>query len=175
MKLEILLVIIIGALIYDTYYGGVFLKYFNLCKKYYKLAGIIFIIFSIYLTLKKDPAYLYKMWFSKNALGTSHNMIRTPIINLHNPNTSHNVEQKYEPSSNTIHKGRTMKRSVSETKKKFVAYNQHWKCGHCGNTLNAWFEVDHIVRLDQGGTNETSNLVALCRECHGCKTATENM
>ena len=67
------------------------------------------------------------------------------------------------------------KRSVSETKKKFVAAQQNWKCGDCQNQLTAWFEVDHKIRLDNGGTNEVSNLVALCRECHGYKTAMENL
>ena len=67
------------------------------------------------------------------------------------------------------------KRSVSETKKKYVASMQNWKCGECSKQLNAWFEVDHKVRLEYGGSNEVSNLVALCRECHGKKTAMENM
>ena len=67
------------------------------------------------------------------------------------------------------------KRSVSETKKKYVASQQQWKCGNCQNQLTAWFEVDHVQRLEHGGSNEVSNLVALCRECHGEKTAMENM
>jgi hypothetical protein len=71
--------------------------------------------------------------------------------------------------------GKATKRSVSETKKKFVASNQGWKCNHCKNQLNAWFEVDHVRRLEHGGDNSVGNLVALCRECHGEKTARENM
>jgi len=67
------------------------------------------------------------------------------------------------------------KRSVSETKKKYVAANQDWKCGDCGNRLNAWFEVDHKIRLEHGGGNDVTNLIALCRDCHGKKTAMENM
>ena len=67
------------------------------------------------------------------------------------------------------------KRSVSETKKKYVASNQDWKCGECQSRLNAWFEVDHKIRLEYGGGNDVNNLVALCRECHGKKTAMENM
>jgi 5-methylcytosine-specific restriction endonuclease McrA len=67
------------------------------------------------------------------------------------------------------------KRSVSETKKKFVASGQNWKCGDCGSQLTAWFEVDHKVRLEYGGSNEVNNLVALCRECHGKKTTIENL
>jgi rubredoxin len=70
--------------------------------------------------------------------------------------------------------GNGNKRSVSETKKKFVASQQGWKCDSCKQQLSAWFEVDHKVRLGSGGTNQISNLVALCRECHGKKTAFEN-
>ena len=67
------------------------------------------------------------------------------------------------------------KRSVSETKKKFVASRQNWKCGDCQSQLTAWFEVDHVVRLEYGGSNHVDNLVALCRECHGKKTTMENL
>ena len=68
-----------------------------------------------------------------------------------------------------------VKRSVSETKKKFVAARQGWKCGDCQDQLNAWFEVDHKIRLEYGGSNHVDNLVALCRDCHGKKTTIENL
>ena len=74
-----------------------------------------------------------------------------------------------------INSKKATKRSVSETKKKYVASLQNWKCGHCQNQLNAWFEVDHKMRLENGGGNEVDNLIALCRDCHGKKTAMENM
>lgn len=67
------------------------------------------------------------------------------------------------------------KRSVSETKKKFVAARQNWHCGDCQKQLPAWFEVDHKIRLEYGGSNHVDNLVALCRDCHGKKTAIENL
>ena len=67
------------------------------------------------------------------------------------------------------------KRSVSETKKKYVAAQQGWKCGNCHKQLPAWFEVDHKIRLEHGGSNHIDNLVALCRDCHGEKTAIENL
>jgi hypothetical protein len=66
------------------------------------------------------------------------------------------------------------KRSVSESKKKFVASQQGWKCGDCQRQLPGWFEVDHKIRLEHGGSNAVDNLVALCRDCHGKKTAFEN-
>jgi 5-methylcytosine-specific restriction endonuclease McrA len=68
-----------------------------------------------------------------------------------------------------------IKRAVGETKKKFVASRQDWNCAKCNTKLSAWFEVDHIQRLDRGGSNHVDNLEALCRECHGAKTAMEKM
>ena len=68
------------------------------------------------------------------------------------------AEQRLENSGK-----KATKRSVSETKKKFVASRQNWKCGDCQTQLNAWFEVDHIKRLEYGGSNHIDNLVALCR------------
>lgn len=82
------------------------------------------------------------------------------------------------PSSNIGGGGgqiKATKRSVSETKKKYVAAQQGWKCGNCQRQLPAWFEVDHKVRLEHGGSNHIDNLVALCRDCHGEKTAIENL
>jgi hypothetical protein len=63
-----------------------------------------------------------------------------------------------------------VKRNVSESKKKFVASNQQWKCSSCNELLDATYEIDHITPLYKGGTNEVSNLKALCRNCHGKKT-----
>ncbi len=89
------------------------------------------------------------------------------------------LQQQQHPSreeGRLLHSGKTgTKRSVSETKKKFVASRQNWKCGDCGETLSAWFEVDHKLRLEYGGSNHIDNLVALCRECHGKKTTIENL
>ena len=52
---------------------------------------------------------------------------------------------------------------------------QGWTCAQCKSQLDAWFEVDHKVRLDQGGSNHVSNLEALCRNCHGKKTGMESL
>ena len=43
----------------------------------------------------------------------------------------------------------------------------------CEQMLSAFYEVDHRVALWRGGTNEASNLQALCRECHAKKGAEE--
>ena len=85
--------------------------------------------------------------------------------------------QRSEASQQLTHEfgKKATKRSVSETKKKYVASSQNWKCGECQKQLNAWFEVDHKIRLEYGGSNHIDNLVALCRECHGKKTTIENL
>lgn len=64
-------------------------------------------------------------------------------------------------------------RKVSESTKKIVASNQQWKCFMCHNLLDYSYEIDHNVPLFAGGTNEISNLHALCRNCHGKKTILE--
>lgn len=87
-----------------------------------------------------------------------------------------NPQQQRTSESRIMQSGKkATKRSVSETKKKFVASRQNWKCGDCNNQLTAWFEVDHKIRLEYGGSNHIDNLVALCRECHGKKTTIENL
>lgn len=47
----------------------------------------------------------------------------------------------------------------------------HGRCEACGIVLqaNGW-ECDHVVELRDGGTNDVSNLRALCRPCHMAKT-----
>ena len=66
-------------------------------------------------------------------------------------------------------------RKVSESTKKIVASNQHWRCFMCHNLLDYSYEVDHNVPLFAGGTNHISNLHALCRNCHGKKTIMEKI
>lgn len=67
------------------------------------------------------------------------------------------------------------RRRVSETAKKRVAASQDWSCGACRSRLSHVFEVDHVRPLYAGGGNEDSNLMAMCRECHGAKTARDRI
>ena len=106
--------------------------------------------------------------------------ILTPFVDFTNQtpfvpgaNGTHNEQQQINRIMESGKK--STKRCVSETKKKFVASQQSWNCGHCQKQLPAWFEVDHKIRLEHGGSNHVDNLVALCRDCHGRKTAMENL
>ena len=80
-----------------------------------------------------------------------------------------------EPASPKMLSALRMKRKVSETTKKIVAANQQWKCARCGELLTAFYEIDHIIGLWRGGTNDPSNLQALHRECHAAKGAYERL
>ena len=107
----------------------------------------------------------------------------SPIIDFTNSNnsfmTSLNGELDEEHANITFTGGnggsKPVKRSLSETKKKYVAASQDWKCKRCKSKLSAYFEVDHIVSLQYGGNNNVENLSALCSECHRSKTALEKM
>jgi hypothetical protein len=188
MKLELFVLGITAFLIYNTYHDGKYLKIIMSWKKYYQMAFFGVIGISVYLLMKRNPVQ------GKNMLLYANNMVKympidkssidmfSPIFDFTSTSSLDN-DIGYSGGGGNINGERRMmnsgkmgtKRSVSETKKKFVASQQQWKCGECNKQLNAWFEVDHKIRLDNGGTNEVSNLVALCRECHGCKTAMENL
>lgn len=94
--------------------------------------------------------------------------LSNPIMSLHPPQLGgHGVHPEGYPPR--------VKRSVGETRKKIVASSQNWRCKHCTNQLTAFYEIDHVVALEQGGKNDPSNLVALCRECHAKKTYSMNI
>jgi len=65
-------------------------------------------------------------------------------------------------------------RKVSLRVKKEVAYEQEYKCFYCHELLLPSYQIDHYISLWQGGSNDRSNLVATCCNCHFEKTAMEN-
>ena len=101
------------------------------------------------------------------------------IPNYQSNNTNNNTHYNNTNSNNTIRpkliSNNRIKRNVSESKKKYIASNQKWRCTHCSNLLDNTYEVDHIIALYRGGTNDLTNLEALCRNCHGIKTFKEKM
>jgi 5-methylcytosine-specific restriction endonuclease McrA len=129
-------------------------------------------IISPILDFTSKQSYSQQIPNGQTAQGNGYNM-----LNMFFPqNGGQNGGPSAAAESRLMNSGKQgTKRSVSETKKKFVAAQQGWKCGDCNNQLSAWFEVDHKIRLEYGGSNHIDNLVALCRECHGKKTAIENL
>ena len=200
MKIELIIFGVTGLLIYNAYTEGKFLKMYSSWKKYIQIATIALVGLSLYLLLKRDPTqgknllrYANNMVkympidkssmdmispifdMTKSHIGGENNSFMEEVNQSTNPGFIFN--HAIPPAERRIMQSgqKATKRSVSETKKKYVASNQDWRCGDCNERLNAWFEVDHKVRLEYGGGNDVQNLVALCRECHGKKTAMENM
>ena len=85
------------------------------------------------------------------------------------------VQQYYQQLQDGQRGQERVKRSVSETKKKFVASRQQWKCLECQQSLPGTFQVDHIIPLENHGTNDIQNLRALCPNCHAAKTAFDHL
>ena len=194
MRLEIFILGLTAFFVYNAYMDGKYTKMLFTFKKYYKMIFYAVLGIGIYYLLKKNPSQC------KNMLLYANNYIKylpidknsmdmlSPIIDFTSNSKSSFMESfnDIEPSQipgfspfgeqRIINSGRGgTKRSVSETKKKYIAASQDWKCGHCQNQLDHTFEIDHKVRLEYGGGNDVQNLIALCRNCHGKKTASENM
>ena len=193
MKYGVIIFIVTSFLIANTYTDGKYVQILKSWKKYYQMAGIAFVGISAYAYIKKFPDKSQGFIHSANGIikqlpiDKDTGDLLTPVLNFtsqsfspqqqYNQNLDYrNTYQSMPPQQKRMlasGKNNT-KRSVSETKKKYVASIQDWKCGKCKKKLPAWFEVDHKVRLDMGGSNHIDNLVALCRDCHGEKTAYEN-
>ena len=193
MRLEIFVLGITAFLVYNAYKDGKYTKMLLSFKKYYKMIFFTLLGIGIYYLLKRNPSkgkdlllyannYIRYLPIDKNSMD-----MFSPIIDFTSKSESSFMESfngippptpgffnSGEQRITTSGRGGT-KRSVSETKKKYVAANQDWKCGHCNNQLDHTFEIDHKVRLEYGGGNDVQNLIALCRNCHGKKTASENM
>lgn len=158
------------------YYENKYLNQLKTYTKYYKMFAIAIMGIGLYIIINKG--------YNKNNIKVLEQFINIipidknskdfikPFINYGGGSCSDRENNSITRIQNS---GNKNKRSVSETKKKYIASQQDWLCGDCKSKLPAWFEVDHIKRLDRGGTNEINNLVALCRNCHGKKTAIENM
>ena len=72
------------------------------------------------------------------------------------------------------HPQKSVRKKISKDIRQQIAEKQENACGECKQTLTPYFELDHIIGLQFGGTDDESNLMALCRECHGEKSVTEN-
>ena len=163
MRPQLVILVFTALAAADMYHDRYYSRLLQSWKKYYQIAGIIVAGLGMYVASTKKPAMVRGA-----ALDAARLFNNAPFPKSLATDT---------PSSRIASSGRssTGKRSVSETKKKFVAASQNWKCKSCQCMLSAWFEVDHVMRLDQGGSNHVDNLVALCRECHGEKTGNELM
>jgi hypothetical protein len=193
MRLEIFILGLTAFFVYNAYADGKYTKMLMSFKKYYKMIFYALLGIGIYYLLKRNPSkgkdmllcannYIKYLPIDRNSMD-----MLSPIIDFTETSESSFMETfngippqipgfLNSGDQRILSSGRGgTKRSVSETKKKYVAANQDWKCGHCHSQLDHTFEIDHKVRLEYGGGNDVQNLIALCRNCHGKKTASENM
>ena len=177
MRYGLIIIIITGFLIMDTYHEGHYTQYLLSLKKYYKMAVLGFIGLSLYTFMRKHPNESSSMFgvaadlIKYMPVDSGASDILSPLLDF--SNTSNNL---YDLGGTTgitsqfkrmMNSGRSATgRSVSETKKKYVASQQGWKCQNCNNQLDATYEVDHKIDLQFGGSNHVSNLRALCVGCH---------
>jgi len=192
MRLEIFVLGLTAFFVYNAYADGKYTKMLMSFKKYYKMIFYVILGVGIYLLLKRNPhqgrnMLLYANNFIKfMPIDKSSMDMLSPIIDFTSKNDKDDecfMESFNGLGSSPLSNERritssgknTTKRSVSETKKKYVAASQDWTCGHCKAQLDHTFEIDHKLRLEYGGGNDVNNLIALCRNCHGRKTASENM
>jgi len=182
MKIQFFIFAITIFLIYDTYHDGKYSEKIMSGKKYMKMVMVGFIGLSLCILIRKHPNDGRSMLEHATQLikympikkGTKD--VITPIFDFTKAANGGYSAAETPQMRRMMNSGRTStKRSVSETKKKYVASRQGWKCQDCNNQLDATFEVDHLVELQHGGTNHVSNLRALCRNCHGKKTMLSNL
>lgn len=194
MRFELVIFLITLFVVANIYTEGKYMKKLLSYKKYYQMAGVLFLGFMLIWLFKKNPNTAKQIISTSNEyikylpIDQNTSRIINPILDFTSKhsfsggNAAYNEDDYYPISQNKneeriINSGKkpTIKRSVSETKKKFVSARQNWKCARCNQQLNAYFEVDHKIALKNGGSNHVDNLESLCPNCHREKTAMDNM
>lgn len=164
-KVGIFVLLAIVFLLINTYYNGIIIRAYNWITGLPKMLLVfvtLTVIFAPFL-LKNNKAVDLCKDFLPDSISK-----RIDIINA----TKTTIPQQPIYPQNTP----TSKlRKVSDQLKKIVASQQHWNCRKCKNILDATYEVDHILALEDGGNNDIKNLQALCRNCHGKKTMEDNI
>ena len=158
MRFEIILFLIAGFIMANIYSDGKYLKIALSWKKYYQMAGVAIAALMIYCVIRRRPAQAREMLSASNdylkylPVDKNASSIISPILDF---TTKQNiladqywgsysqqeggynypvVPIRQQQSENRILRSgkQATKRSVSETKKKYVASSQNWKCGDCG-------------------------------------------
>ena len=147
----VLLVFILGVLLFINYkYNNIIIRAYN---QFTGLSKTIVVFVSI-ISFIIPALYIDIPFFQKNEI---------PSFRTNRPQLI-----KKKTTTKSI-------RNVPESVKKYVAANQYWKCKGCKNLLDETYEIDHVLALEDGGSNDLENLQALCRNCHGKKTARNNI
>lgn len=145
---EILLVLAVGAWIAYELYGRAALAWLEQYTFYIRVGGGIVVILYLWWQLRGTPIAV------RDTMDLAKQLLR---------------------DSSTGGGGTREKRHVTNAMKKTVGANYKWKCAGCSTTLDEGYQVDHIVPLFKGGTNDLSNLQPLCGTCHNKKSIRERL
>jgi 5-methylcytosine-specific restriction endonuclease McrA len=168
-KMVIFIFLGIIFILINTYYNSIIIRAYNWITGLPKML-IIFvtltIIFAPFLLKNNKAVELFKD-FLPDSISKRIDLINaTKDIQVYAPSVKQSIPSNI-PTSKL--------RKVSDQLKKLVASQQRWNCKKCKNILDATYEVDHILALEDGGNNDIHNLQALCRNCHGKKTMEDNI
>ena len=164
-KIGLFIFLAIIFVLINSYYNGFIIRTYNWITGLPKMLLVFItltIIFAPFL-LKNNKAVDLCKDFLPDSISK-----RIDLINATN-------KQNYIPKINPSNIPTSKLRKVSDQLKKIVASQQRWNCKKCKSILDATYEVDHIIALEDGGNNDIHNLQALCRNCHGRKTMEDNI
>lgn len=150
MKFELFIFGVTAFFIANTYHDNKYIDIMKTWKKYYQMICIGFVGISVYVFLKKYPDQSKTLFTHANSVvkylpidrNTTHFL--APILDLARFGSG---QQEVSPQERRMMNSglggagamggtvKTTKRSVSETKKKYVAAQQGWKCDECKEQL----------------------------------------
>lgn len=114
----------------------------------------------------------YKHSLSSNNKSSRDNKNTKNIKNIKNTKNQENdyAEKNYVADSR---KKINIRETWSESLKKIALSKSNGVCCRCGKPLTIQnMTVEHVIPLSKGGTNEISNIVALCEDCNKEKSNT---
>jgi hypothetical protein len=141
----------------------------------------------VYMAMKRSPEQSQKLLFHANNIIKAFPLDKhsvdliSPIFDFTRESTAEYGGGMMESYNDVTHPissvpyDKKSKRSVSAALKTHIMGKQGHKCNICSQSLDSSAELDHIHELQDGGSNEESNLQYLCRRCHFFKTKSERV
>lgn len=132
--------------------------------------------------IKKDlsedisSAVYYNMWLLllKIFEPKKNSLIGGPLIKFQKNTDSEYWEERLKEEFNKKMKYGSFqnKRSILTKSIKFEVFKKYdYKCVECGATKeDCRLEIDHIIPVSRGGSDELSNLQVLCKDCNSAKS-----
>ena len=158
MKLELVIFGITGFLIANTYYDGKYLTILKSWKKYYQMCFFGFLGLSLYLFIRKHPTHTKGMvrhatdLIKYMPIDKGSTDLLTPLFDFTTKHIGSDIDSIFINASPQEKRmmnsgGHTTKRSVSETKKKFIADKKNWHCSSAARVARDGLWVVVFVQL----------------------------